>query len=92
MEIISKVATGEFGKIHAVIAHWTGATLCGIGIKRHHMKEYDKPITCQRCLKLIAQSQQGANIVATIQSACDKQGCHKPAKTIPYYPQGIDFD
>ena len=47
--ILRKVANKPHGIIHAVIAEWTGSAACGIEIKKHWV-EYDRPITCLRCL------------------------------------------
>ena len=56
MRIKRKVSNWTAGKVHAVIADWTGATLCGIDIKEHQLTEvYNGDITCKRCLKIIAQ-------------------------------------
>ena len=55
MEILRKVSNWKAGLTHAVIADWTGATLCGIDIKQYRMSECSGDISCKRCLKMIAQ-------------------------------------
>ena len=52
-KILRKVAAWKKqAKVHAVIADWTGATLCGIYVGLNWV-ECEEPVSCQRCLKLL---------------------------------------